>query len=133
MKYYVDTSVALHAVLPWSAPTARAWFDAAASGGDVLYSSTLLQLEMIRALRREQLSPLASHQITDRVNLISIDDGVLRMAGAITPHIRSLDAIHLATCTLLGSGVTVATHDARMRDVAHTLGYATCDPIGAPR
>ncbi len=50
-------------------------------------------------------------------------------AGAIEPHVRSFDAIHLATCQLLGAEVTVATRDAAMRQVAQQLGFATFDPL----
>src|SRR3546814_20210731 len=53
-----------------------------------------------------------------RAVLIGIDDGVLRIAAAIEPHVKSLDAIHLATCMLLGSGITVATHAGNMAAVA---------------
>lgn len=54
---------------------------------------------------------------------------MLRDAAAIEPHVRSLGAIHLATCALLGSDATLATHDAGMREAAHALGRGTTDPL----
>ncbi len=65
----------------------------------------------------------------DRVNLVSIDDGVLPAGAAIEPHVRSLDAIHLATCALLGSDAELATHDAGMREAAYALGRTVVDPL----
>lgn len=129
MAWYLDTSVALHAVLPWGDPRARAWlqsFDGADAG---ICSSSLLQLELVRALRRERLDTGYARLALDRLDLISIDDGVLRFAAAIEPHIKSLDAIHLATCSLLGNGVAVVTHDASMAEVAAGLGFDVLDPL----
>lgn len=127
--WYLDTSVALHAILPGGDKRARTWLDAVRGDGDSVFSSALLHLELVRVLRRESLNPSLTRAILDRVNLVSIDDGVLRFASAIEPQIRSLDAIHLATSSLLGSGVTIVTHDANMADVAAQLGLDTFDPL----
>lgn len=129
MRWYLDASVALHALLPGGDPRARRWLDETRLAGEDVYSSTLLRLELTRVLRRERLDLDLARPVLDRLNLVSIDDGVLRFAAAIEPHIKSLDAIHLATCLLLGSGVTVATHDSTMRDVAQQLGLDVVDPL----
>jgi len=97
--------------------------------GEGMYSSTLLHLEISRALRRERMPLEVARPVLDRVNLITLDDGVLGVAAAIEPHIRSLDAIHLATCALLGFGTTVVTHDRQMGEVAEHLGMTTFDPL----
>lgn len=131
MRWYLDASVALHAVLPWGDSRARPWLESMNRRRNALYSSTLLQLEVIRALRREQVDVGLSRLVLDRVDLVSIDDGVLRVAGAIEPHIRSLDAIHLATCSMLGSGITIVTHDGSMSAAAMLLGLDTLDPLSA--
>lgn len=127
--FYLDASVALHAILPWGNPRARAWLESLDSGADEICSSTLLQLEMVRALRREKLDARYVRLVLDRVSLISIDDGVLRFAAAIEPHVKSLVAVHLASCSLLGNAVTVVTHDANMTDVAAQLGFEVHDPL----
>lgn len=108
---------------------ARAWLDATIQAGDEVFSSTLLHLELTRVLRREGLDPSLSRPLLDRIHLVSIDDGILRFAAAIEPHVKSLDAIHLATCALLGSGIVMATHDNTMATVAASLGLDTTDPI----
>lgn len=129
MVWYVDASVVVHAVLPWGHERAPRWLDSLTGQGDVAVSSTLLLLEVTRALRRERLDVSLARTVSGTVELVSIDDGILRAAGAIEPHVKSLDAIHLATCQLLGANVTVATHDAAMRQVAQQLGLETFDPL----
>ncbi|MBZ0087647.1 MAG: PIN domain-containing protein [Thermomonas sp.] len=131
MRWYMDASVALHAVLPGGDVRARDWLDAAIQAGDPVFSSTLLHLELTRVLRREGLDPALSRPLLDRIHQVSIDDGVLRFAAAIEPHVKSLDAIHLATCALLGSGIALATHDDNMARVAASLGLDSMDPICA--
>lgn len=128
MIWYLDTSLALHALLPTGDARAGEWLDQASRVGS-LYSSTLLELEIIRVLRRERLAVERAGEVLDRVNLVSIDDAVLRAAAAIEPHVRSLDAIHLATCALLGSGAELASHDAGMREAASALGRSAIDPL----
>lgn len=129
MRWYLDASVALHAVLPGRDRRVRDWLDAILAEGDELNSSTFLELELIHTLRRERLQPARAQLVLRRVNLVSIDDGVLRFAAAIESHVRSLDAIHLATCAMLGSALTVVTHDAAMTAVAGSLGLDAFDPL----
>lgn len=129
MKWYLDSSIALHGVLPWGDERALDWLDSVRSSRDTVYSSALLELEVVRALRRERLDPALVGAAIKRVALVSIDDGILRFAAAIEPHVKALDAIHLATCSLLGSGVTVATHDSAMSSAAASLGLDVVDPL----
>lgn len=103
--------------------------DHVAASGESIFSSALLHLEMTRVLRREGIDLSRGKLVTDRVTQVSIEDGVLRTAAAIELHVKTLDAIHLATASLLGYDVTVATHDAGMRRAAEDLGFDTIDPI----
>lgn len=130
-RWYLDTSVALHALLPWGDDRAGTWLDAAGAAEGELFSSTLLELEVLRALRREGLDPPLARILLDRLDMVSVDDGILRSAAAIEPHVKSLDAIHLATCLLLGPEVIVATHDTNMGEVATLLGLDTVDPLAS--
>lgn len=129
MRWYMDASIALHALLPGGNARARRWLDETTLVGNEVFSSTLLQLELIRVLRREGLEVSLARPVLDRINLVSIDDGILRFAAAIEAHVKSLDAIHLATCSLLGSGITVVTHDENMAEVAVSLGLEAIDPL----
>ena len=55
--------------------------------------------------------------------------GRLAEAEAIVPHVKTLDAIHLASLLHTGLDATIVTHDANMRAVAEVLGYPTVDPV----
>ncbi len=130
MRWYLDTSVALHAILPFGDPRAGAWLREREIAGDQLLSSTLLELEIARALRRERIDLRTARLVLDRTNLVSLDDGVLHVAAALEPHLKALDALHLATCSMLGYGVTLVTHDASLAAAAATLGIEHLDPLG---
>src|SRR3546814_14094962 len=54
MRWYLDASLALHAVLPTADSRTRDWLDAVHVQGEEVFSSTLLELELIRNLRRER-------------------------------------------------------------------------------
>jgi predicted nucleic acid-binding protein len=75
------------------------------------------------------LRVVLGHSPAAAVQLIPISDAVLAQAEAIVPHIRSLDAIHLASLIHTGIDATVATHDETMARVAELLGYPVIDPV----
>lgn len=128
MTNYLDTSVAV-AVLEGSM-SAREWFKEAVAGRGVV-SSRLLQTELTRVLRRQE-RPVQERELLLRyVEVAPLTDAVLSIAEAIPQHLRSLDAIHLATALQLGSAVTVVSHDSQMLAVAQDLGLAICDPLSS--
>ncbi len=118
-------------ILPGGDSRACAWLDGALASGEQIYSSVLLRLELTRVLRREHLDLALADVILDRIELIGIDEGVLKSAAAIETHVKSLDAIHIATCMLLGPKVALVTRDAVMGEVARSLGLDTLDPIAS--
>ncbi len=123
--YYVDTSVALHVLAGHEA--ALSWFEDVAEH-DELISSRLLQTEMTRVLRRDGRPVLDRYEVLNFIALVPINETVLNRAESIQSHIRTLDAIHLATAELIGN-VTVATHDKQMKAVAQDLAIRTVDPV----
>jgi len=131
MRWYLDTSIALHAVFPWGDDRAYRWLDGVVASGATVLSSTLLELEVVRALRRERLALSLATPLLKRTNLVSLEDGVLRVAAAIEPHAKALDAIHLATCSMLGFGITLVTHDTGMLAAAAALGLDRFDPLAS--
>jgi predicted nucleic acid-binding protein len=127
--FLVDASVALRVVLGRS-PAAATWIDSVNGDPDQgLIASRLLKTEITRVLRREGLPVSMRDELLDYVQLIPISDAVLAQAEAIVPHIKSLDAIHLASLIHTGIDATVATHDATMAHVAQLLGYPVLDPV----
>ncbi|ATH95813.1 MULTISPECIES: PIN domain-containing protein [Dermabacter] len=81
---------------------------------------------------RRQGRPVQERELLLRhVDVASITDAVLSIAEAMPQHVRSLDAIHLATALQLGSAVTVVSYDKQMLAVAQDWGLTVCDPLSS--
>ena len=129
---YLDTSVVLLILLKQEgASSAKAFFERLEPAERVL-SSALLRIEVSRALHREGLPLDIAEEFFDGVETVDIHDAVVERACALTGELKSLDAIHLATATLLDrprDPVTVLTHDAfnlpkdAIRRFETTTGY----------
>lgn len=129
IHWYFDSSVVLHVILPWGDLRADNWTASAIKPGNAFFASTLLQLEVVRVLRREKLELSLSHALFNQINFLSIDNNVLQVAANIEPHIKSLDAIHLATCILMEKAPTIVSHDNNLKKVATQLGFKVFDPL----
>lgn len=96
-----------------------------------LVSSRLLQVELRRMARRENLLD-ASAEMLSEVALISIDESVLAAAETISPsNVGTLDAIHLATAVRLaeaGELDALMTYDKRLADGAREHGIEVLSP-----
>ncbi|WP_017580679.1 type II toxin-antitoxin system VapC family toxin [Nocardiopsis valliformis] len=97
-----------------------------------LASSALAEVEVPRALRRSEPQLLGSvSPVLGRVHLYEINGAVRAAAAAYTePHLRSLDAIHLATAhSVLGSSITAfVTYDKRLLTAAEQVGLPVASP-----
>lgn len=124
---YLDSSVALRTILdnPERLRLQR-WMD---SSDFAFVSSRLLRTEVIRVLRRDERPLSDAEPLLTRVGLFDISRETHTVAESIERHIRTLDALHLATALLVGEAVTVASHDASMIAVARQLGLDTIDPV----
>lgn len=127
--FYLDTSVALRALLGHS-PSAAKWIDqVTAEDGHLLVSSRMLRTELTRVLRREGLPVNRRDEVLDVLSLVPITEGVLAAAEAIQPHVKTLDAIHLGSVIAAGLDATIVSHDATIIATATSLGYPTFDPV----
>lgn len=128
--YYLDSSVAVRIMLGHSGSAAQ-WFDSTTgTDDDRVVSSRILRTEITRVLRRESLPVTDRDQILDYVDTIPLDHAVLQAADAIVPHIRALDAIHLASALRSGlEDLAIVTHDATMKSVAAEVGFRVTDPV----
>ncbi len=127
--YYLDTSVALRALLGHS-PAAATWVDQVSADEEhLLVSSRILRTELTRVLRREGLPLSRRDEVLDVLSLVPITDGVLAAAEAIEPHVKTLDAIHLGSVIAAGLDATIVSHDTAMIAAATSLGYQTLDPV----
>jgi predicted nucleic acid-binding protein len=125
---YVDSSAIVKlAVAEPESPALRTYL----SRRRTLVSSALARTEVGRALL--PLGPEAvarGEEVLRRVQLLRINDRVLRIAGSLEPiEIRSLDAIHLASAQLFGSALKqLVTYDSRMAEASRTIGWAVAAP-----
>lgn len=127
--FYVDTSIAGHAMLRQSV-SAVAWFEGAAESHE-LVSSRLIRTELTRLARRELVPFAVRDEVLDFIGLLPVDHAVLLEAEAIVPHVRTLDAIHLGSALRSGiEDLIMVSHDARMLEVATQMGFTTLDPCG---
>src|SRR3546814_15713355 len=96
MRWYLDASLALHAVLPTADSRTRDWLDAVHAQGEEVFTSTLLELELIRTLRRERLDLGRAQLELKRAVLNGSDDRVWRIAAASETHGKPAVATHMA-------------------------------------
>ena len=124
---YLDSSVALRTILDVpERERLQSWMQVP---GTALVSSRLLRTEVIRVLRRDGRPLLDGTPLLDRVGMLEISRETHTVAESIERHVKTLDALHLATALLIGEPVTVATHDSTMKAVAELLGLLVTDPV----
>jgi predicted nucleic acid-binding protein len=125
---YLDSSAIVKLVVrePESAALSRYL-----RGRRPIVASALARVEVLRVSISFGVQAQArAHDVLNRLDLIRINDRVLTIAGGLLPpELRSLDAIHLATASLLGDTLgKVVTYDARMADAARQLGWSVVAP-----
>lgn len=124
---HLDSSVALRTILDTPGrEQLQSWMQ---TPGTTFISSRLLRTEVIRVLRRDDRPLDDGRPLLDRVGLLDITRQTHTIAESLGRHIKTLDAVHLATALLVGEPVTVATHDTTMQTVATHLGLRVTDPV----
>lgn len=135
MRVYLDTSALLKRTLdqPESDALERE-LERWANAGTELVSSTLAWIEVTRALRArlDVESPVVIATLVDEtlrdITECPITGQVVSIARRIGPtSLRSLDAIHLASASLLDVDL-VCAYDQRMLTAATELGFRTVSP-----
>lgn len=124
---YLDSSVALRTIL--DVPGRERLHDWMRDRDTTFVASRLLRTEVIRVLRREDRPVVHAAPLLDRVGLLEITRETHSVAESFERHVRTLDALHLATALLIGEPVTVATHDSVMKTLAEHLGLGVTDPV----
>jgi predicted nucleic acid-binding protein len=125
---YLDSSAIVKLVVhePESAALSRYL-----RGRRPIVASALARVEVLRVSASFGLpAQERAHDVLNRLELIRINDRVLSLAGGLLPpELRSLDAIHLATASLLGDTLgKVVTYDVRMAEAARGLGWSVVAP-----
>ena len=126
---YLDTSVALaHLLAEDRQPPASLW-------NETLVSSRLLEYEIWTTLHGRGLANShseAARLLIGRVGILELTPLVLARAldAFPGPPLRTLDALHLATCSYLiehGQVIVLASFDRRMIDAAKAMGIPLFD------
>jgi hypothetical protein len=94
-------------------------------------SSALARVEVIRACARvDAKTRRVAERVVDALDLIALDDGVLREAARVGPvELRSLDAIHIASALLIGDALgVVLAYDERLAEAMAAAGLPTASP-----
>ena len=119
---YVDTSVALAQLLAEDRrPPATLW-------SETLITSRLMEYEIWTRLHARQLADThgdAARGLIGRIAMLELSPPVLARALEAFPlPVRTLDALHLASCEYLrrqGQPVALASYDRRMTAVARAM------------
>lgn len=138
MRVYLDSSAIIKRAIdePESADLERV-VRRHSTGESILLASALATIEVSRALR----SRLDEHPPAQLVDLLEaalggiaecgISSQVIGVARRLGPTgLRSLDAIHLATASIVAADLVIA-YDHRLLRAADELGFRTASP-GAP-
>ena len=128
---YVDTSALLKRVVvePESRSVALMLHERA-EHGDLLGTSALAWIEVVRALRRSGLpTRSAAEQATSGIARLPLTEDILRAARSVgTDQLRTFDAIHLASALALRATVMV-TYDRRLATAAQDAGMTVLAPV----
>jgi predicted nucleic acid-binding protein len=121
---YVDTSALLDRALGQKrhGEIARAMREHAQAGSP-LVASRLVHLEVRRIEIRERLAGRSVgelHVLADQLTPLPLTDEVWDAAFAIEHHAKTLDALHLATCLLVGARLLAS--DEAMLAIARLVG-----------
>jgi predicted nucleic acid-binding protein len=88
-------------------------------------------VEVRRAVgRRPGIPPERIDAVLARLTAIALDPGLASLAGTIgPPALRTLDAIHLASATVLADELdAIVTYDVRLAEAAAARGLPTASP-----
>jgi len=125
---YLDSSAFIKLLIPEAETRAlvahlRRW--------SVAVSATLLRTESLRAAARHSPEALRHARLALReVAFVDLTRDVMDQAGILAPaHLRSLDAVHIATALSLGDDLDeLVTYDARMAAAASACGLVVSSP-----
>lgn len=135
MRVYVDSSALLkRALKETDSGAVRHWLDAQLDADNVVVTSALASVEVSRSIgsRLDDAPPRKVVELIETalsgVLQVPLSEQVVSLARRLGPSsLRTLDAIHLASATLLGADL-VCTYDRRMLISATELGFATSSP-----
>ncbi len=128
MTLYLDTSAAAKLLVDEDESEALAAYLDGTVDGQELISSALLETELRRLAIRLELDQSMVTELLARVDLVDPPRSLFHEAGLLPgTHLRSLDALHLATALRVDSDTFLA-YDARLLDAARAIGLEVNSP-----
>jgi predicted nucleic acid-binding protein len=93
-------------------------------------ATALVRVEVTRAARMRELEPGRAplERLWEIVDLVPVDDAILTLAGSLaSAHLRTLDAIHLATAVVAGAE-KMLVYDPQLARAAEAAGIRVVAP-----
>lgn len=98
--------------------------------GDEFVISTIAVTELRRLAIRLEIEPSAVEPLVRPFHILRLTEGILQLAGRFTtPHLGTLDAIHIASALAAEAG-ELLTFDRRQRSAAEPEGLVAATPGG---
>ena len=127
MNYYLDSSAILKFILDESESRSLRKLHI-----DDAYSSDIARLEVRRTLDRlDSADGTPAKEALEMIHFVELSETVLSIAESFRglPMLRSLDAIHLASATIVKSKIkAIITYDHDMATAAELLGFEVVAP-----
>jgi uncharacterized protein len=128
LTVYLDTSAAAKLLVDEAESEALAAYLDRTIEEQELVSSALLETELRRLATRLELEQSMVTDLLARVDLVDPPRSLFHEAGLLPgTHMRSLDALHLATALRVDSDTFVA-YDTRLLDAARSVGLSVHSP-----
>lgn len=127
IRWYLETSAALKLIIDEAESDAMSAAIAAAQPN--LLACWLLETEMRRTVARHpQISQELVTDVLEEIDLVGVPSALFRQASYLPgPHLRSLDALHVAAALRADVDVLV-TYDLRVAESARSLGLRVLSP-----
>ena len=130
--FYVDSSAIVKLI--WSEAESRALAEFVLSderAAKTLITSAVSRTEVLRATRRRDESLLGrAREVLETFSEFEITDSIVETAAIVgSAHLRTLDAIHLATAMENASGMrALISYDTRLAQAAREVGLPVASP-----
>lgn len=133
MIIYLDTSAAIPLIrLEDSTPKVQEYLHDLRIDQHYVISGRIIETEMRRAAIRLDIDQSEVSTVLRAIEIIEITPAIFRAAGQTSPpHLRSLDALHLATA-LAANASAMITLDQRLVEACSEVGLPVLD-INIPR
>jgi len=129
MAFVVDSSAIVKLIV--DEPKSQSFSAWLKNCKDDLYVSELAHTEVARAINRVDASLHGQLKtVIERFGTIRVSSQILTIASVLSPtNLRTLDAIHIASCLILGDDLTgFVTYDSTQTAAASHNGIAVIAP-----